>query len=163
MGIPDEPWIGAYMRRKDREIKSKEEIESVIRESLVCRLGMADENGPYIVPLSFGYADGCLFFHSAKEGRKLNILRKNNKVCFEVDMVGEIVRGDKACDWGMKFKSVIGFGNAFIVEDVELKKAALDVIMRHYSAGSFEYDEKKLDSTVVIKVEIESMTGKKKE
>jgi nitroimidazol reductase NimA-like FMN-containing flavoprotein (pyridoxamine 5'-phosphate oxidase superfamily) len=151
------------LRRKDREIKSKEEIESVIQKSLVCRLGMDDEDGPYIVPLSFGYADGCLFFHSAKEGRKLNILRRNNKVCFEVDMVGEMVRGDKACDWGMKFESVIGFGKAFIVEDALSKKAALDVIMSHYSAGSFEYDEKKLDRTVVIKVEIESMTGKKKE
>ncbi|MFO7665119.1 MAG: pyridoxamine 5'-phosphate oxidase family protein [Desulfobacterales bacterium] len=150
------------MRRKDREIKSKEEIESVIQKALVCRLGMADENGPYIVPLSFGYADGRLFFHSAKEGRKLDILKKNNKVCFEVDMVGEIVKGDKACDWGMKFKSVIGFGNAFIVEDVELKKAALDLIMAHYSAGSFEYDDKKLERTVVIKIEIESMTGKER-
>lgn len=150
------------MRRKDREIKSKEEIESVIRNSLVCRLGMADEDGPYIVPLSFGYADGCLFFHSAKEGRKLDILRKNNKVCFEVDMVGEMVRGDKACDWGMKFESVIGFGKAFIVEDALSKKAALDVIMAHYSTGQFEYDEKKLDRTVVIKVEIESMTGKER-
>jgi uncharacterized protein len=150
------------MRRKDREIKSKEDIESVIRKSLVCRLGMADENGPYIVPLSFGYADGCLFFHSAKEGRKLNMLRKNNKVCFEFDMAGEMVKGDKACDWGMKFKSVIGFGNAFIVDDTLSKKAALDVIMAHYSAGAFEYDEKKLDRTVVIKIEIESMTGKEK-
>jgi len=150
------------MRRKDREIKSIEEIEAIIRKSLVCRLGMADENGPYIVPLSFGYADNCLFFHSANEGKKIDILRKNNKVCFEFDTDKDIVRGDKACDWGMKFKSVIGFGKAFIVEDVESKKAALDVIMAHYSDGSFEYDQKKLERTVVIKVEIESMTGKKK-
>ncbi len=151
------------MRRKDREIKSREEIEAIIEKSLVCRLGMADEDGPYIVPLSFGYADNRLYFHSAKEGRKLDILRKNNKVCFEFDTDKEIVRGDKACDWGIKFKSVIGFGKAFIVEDVESKKAALDIIMAHYSSGQFAYDEKNLKRTVIIKVEIESMTGKKKE
>jgi len=150
------------LRRKDREIKSREEIEAIIQKALVCRLGMADESGPYIVPLSFGYRDGFLFFHSAKEGKKLNILRKNNKVCFEMDTDHEVVKSEKACDWGMKYKSVIGFGNAFVVEDIESMKAALDVIMAHYSAGSFEYDVKKLERTVAIKVEIESMTGKKK-
>ncbi|MDP3286393.1 MAG: pyridoxamine 5'-phosphate oxidase family protein [Desulfobacterales bacterium] len=150
------------MRRKDREIKSKEEIEDIIRKALVCRLGMADENGPYIVPLSFGYIDGFLFFHSAKEGKKLDILKKNNRVCFEMDTFDVIVESEKACDWGMKYKSVIGFGNAFIVKDIESIKAALDVIMAHYSTGSFEYDQKKLERTVVIKVEIEHMTGKKK-
>jgi hypothetical protein len=151
------------MRRKDREIKSKEEMEAIIENSLVCRLGMADEDGPYMVPLSFGYADNRLYFHSAKEGRKLDILRKNNKVCFEFDTVEEIVKGDKACDWGMKFESVIGFGKAFIVEETESKKEALDVIMGHYSKGPFQYSVKKLELTAVIKVEIESMTGKRKE
>lgn len=150
------------MRRKDREIISMDEIESIINKTLVCRLAMADGNMPYIVPLSFGYVDSRLFFHSAKEGRKLDILRKNNKVCFEVDAAGEIVKGDRACDWGMKFKSVIGFGKAFIIEDEESKRAALDVIMAHYGTGPFEYDEKNLKRMVIIKVEIESMTGKER-
>ena len=151
------------MRRKEKEIKSKEEIESVIKKALVCRLGMADESGPYIVPLSFGYREGSLFFHSAKEGRKLDILRKNNKVCFEIDTDHEIVESEKACKWGMKYKSVIGFGNAFIIEDMESKKTALDVIMGHYSGRSFEFEEKEMNRFVIIKVEIESMTGKKGE
>lgn len=149
------------MRRKEKEIKSREEIESVIKKALVCRLGMADENGPYIVPLSFGYRDGFLFFHSAKEGRKIEILKKNNKVCFELDIDHEVVGGEKACKWGMKYKSVIGFGNAFIIEDPASKKAGLDVIMDHYSGRSFEYQDEVLRKTVIIKVEIESMTGKK--
>jgi nitroimidazol reductase NimA-like FMN-containing flavoprotein (pyridoxamine 5'-phosphate oxidase superfamily) len=149
------------MRRKEKEIKSKEEIESVIQNALVCRLGMADENGPYIVPLSFGYRESSLFFHSAKEGRKLDILKKNNKVCFEIDTDHEIVKSEKACKWGMKYKSVIGFGNAFIIEDMESKKTALDVIMGHYSGRSFEFEEKEMSRFIIIKVEIESMTGKK--
>ena len=149
------------MRRKEKEIKSKEEIESVIQKALVCRLGMADENGPYIVPLSFGYRDGFLFFHSAKEGKKLDILRKNNKVCFEIDTDYEIVESEKACNWGMKYKSVIGFGNAIFIEDMESKKRALDIIMHHYSGRSFEFEEKEVNRVVIFKVEIESMTGKK--
>ena len=151
------------MRRKEKEIKSKEGVESVIQKALVCRLGMADENGPYIVPLSFGYRDGFLFFHSAKEGKKIDILRKNKKVCFEIDTDHEIVESEKACKWGMEYKSVIGFGNAFIIEDIESIKAALDVIMDHYSGRTFEYQDEVLRKTVVIKVEIESMTGKKSE
>ena len=151
------------MRRKDREIESKEEIEAIIENALVCRLGMTGENGPYVVPMSFGYKDGFLFFHSAKEGKKLDILKKNDRVCFEMDEVVRIVEAENACDWGMKYKSVIGFGKAFILEDVESIKAGLDAIMAHYSSRSFDYDEKKLKRTVVVKVEIESMTGKKKE
>ena len=149
------------MRRKEKEIKSKEEIESVIQKALVCRLAMADENGPYIVPLSFGYRDGALYFHCAKEGRKLDILKKNKRVCFEIDTDHEIVESEKACKWGMKYKSVIGFGNAFFIEDMESKKRALDIIMRHYSGRSFEFEEKEVNRVVIFKIEIESMTGKR--
>ncbi len=151
------------MIRKDREITSRDEIESIINKALVCRLAMADENGPYMVPLSFGYRDNYLYFHCAKEGRKLDILKKNNRVCFEIDADHEIVMSEKACKWGMKYKSVIGFGNVFFIEDVESKKKALGIIMRHYSGRSFEFEEKEVNRVVIFKVEIESMTGKKKE
>jgi len=147
--------------RKDREIISKYEIESIINKAFVCRLGMVDENGPYVVPLSFGYKEGSLYFHSAKEGRKLDILKKNKRVCFEIDTDHEIVESEKACKWGMKYKSVIGFGNALFIEDMESKKTALGIIMHHYSGRSFEFEEKEVKRVVIFKVEIESMTGKK--
>ena len=149
------------MRRKEKEIKSKEEIESVIQKALVCRLGMVDENGPYIVPLSFGYRENSLYFHCAKEGRKLDILKKNRRVCFEIDTDHEIVESEKACKWGMKYKSVIGFGNVLFIEDMESKKTALGIIMHHYSGRSFEFEEKEVKRVVIFKVEIESMTGKR--
>ena len=148
------------MIRKDREITSRDEIESIINKAFVCRLAMADENGPYIVPLSFGYREGSLYFHCAKEGRKLDILKKNKRVCFEIDTGQEIVESEKACKWGMKYKSVIGFGNALFIEDMESKKTALNIIMRHYSGRSFEFEEKEVKRVVIFKVEIESMTGK---
>ena len=71
------------MRRKDKEIKDKEVIESIIKRATVCRIALSENNVPYIVPLSFGYKDNCLYFHSAPEGRKIDIIKQNNNVCFE--------------------------------------------------------------------------------
>ena len=149
------------MRRKEKEITDKSEIKSIIRKSLVCRLGIADNGMPYIVPLCFGYKDNCLYFHSAREGRKIEILKYNNKVCFEFDGSLEVQSGKAACDWGMQYRSVIGYGKASFVEDPEEKRMGLDAIMAQYADGAFEYSEKALGKVLVIKVEIESMTGKK--
>jgi uncharacterized protein len=76
-----------------------------------------------------------LYFHSAKEGKKIDIIRKNNQVCFEMDVEGEIVKGQKACFWGMKYVSVIGFGQAFFIEDNIGKRKALDILMKKYASS----------------------------
>jgi len=149
------------MRRKDKAIVELAEIEEIVRKSLVCRLGLAEENRPYIVPLSFGFKDSTLYFHSALEGKKIEILRKNTKVCFEFDLDHEVVADEEGCKWGMKCRSVIGFGKASIVEDIQDKKAGLNAITEHYSCGTYDYSEAAINNTLVIKVEIESMTAKK--
>jgi len=149
------------MRRKEKEITDKTAMESIILESSVCRLALSEEDRPYIVPLCFGYEGDTLYFHSAREGRKLNILRKNNNVCFEFDIDHEIVEADDACGWGMKYQSVIGFGKGSIIDDIELKRKALNIIMQHYSRNSYEYPDKTVKKIVIIKIEIEHMTGKK--
>jgi nitroimidazol reductase NimA-like FMN-containing flavoprotein (pyridoxamine 5'-phosphate oxidase superfamily) len=148
------------MRRKEREITSQKEIEAIIREALVCRLAMVDGDSPYVIPLCFGYADCTLFFHSSGEGRKLEILRKNNRVCFEFDIDPQLKTHANACSWSMVYKSVVGFGNAYILTDPASKRNALDVIMDTYSNQSFEYSNAAIDETTVIKVEIDHMTGK---
>jgi nitroimidazol reductase NimA-like FMN-containing flavoprotein (pyridoxamine 5'-phosphate oxidase superfamily) len=148
------------MRRKDKAIGELAEIEQIVRRSLVCRLGLTEEDQPYIVPLSFGFKDGTLYFHSAPEGRKIEILRKNSKVCFEFDLDHEVVADKESCKWGMKYRSVIGFGKASIVEDIQEKKEGLNAIMEHYSGRTYQYPETAINSTLVIKVEIESITGK---
>ena len=148
------------MRRKDREITDIALIEEIIRNSLVCRLGMSRNDQPYVVPLCFAYSDNTLYFHSAGEGLKLEILQQNPNVCVEFDIDQEVVPGDKPCKWGMKYRSVIGFGKASLVENLEEKKRGLDAIMKHYSGRSFEYLEPAIESTCIVKVEVESMTGK---
>ena len=113
------------MRRSEKEITDKAQIDSIIRRSKVCRLGLSDDGQPYIVPLCFGYDGKALYFHCAKEGRKIDILRKNSAVCFEFDIVEGMVEADRACDWGIRYQSVIGFGEARIIEDVNDKQKAL--------------------------------------
>lgn len=149
------------MRRKEKEITEKNEIESIIRKSTVCRLGLADGSRPYIVPLSFGYRNNALYFHSAGEGKKIEILKKNNRVCFEFDIHCEVKTGETACAWGMRYRSVIGYGTATLIEDPERKREAMDIIMAQYADGPFEYSQKSFDRALAIKVDISEMTGKK--
>lgn len=149
------------MRRGDKEVTDKKAIEDIILRSTVCKLAMCDSHQPYIVPLCFGLKDNTLYFHSAPKGKKIDILKKNPNVCFEFDIFTQVIKSAKACKWGMNYRSVIGYGKASFVTDDDLKRQAFDVIMKQYADGSFFYEEALLTSTVVIKVEIESMTGKK--
>jgi len=93
------------MRRNDRAVDSLTEITSILEDCQVCRLAMCDEDMPYIVPLNFGYTltDGVLtlYFHCAPEGRKVDILRRNPRVCFEMDIPRELTTGDIACAYSM--------------------------------------------------------------
>ena len=149
------------MRRKEKEILDREEIESIIRKADVCRLGLSDNNIPYIVPLNFGYRDSCLYFHTPKVGKKIDMIKGNNRVCFELDIDHEVVRAENPCDWNMKYRSVIGYGRAFLLEDIDEKRRALDIIVEHYSGRLNEYDEKLVNRLAIIKLQVESMTGKK--
>ncbi|MFZ0612554.1 MAG: pyridoxamine 5'-phosphate oxidase family protein [Desulfobacterales bacterium] len=148
------------MRRKDKEITERKEIEAVIADATVCRLAMVDETGPYLVPLCFGFRDNTLYFHSAADGRKLGILRKNPRVCFELDCDTAVRTGKRACDFSMRYRSVIGFGRVVFVETEAARREALDIVMRHYAEGSFDYAEATLERIAVFKVEIDTMTGK---
>ena len=148
------------MRREDKEIKDKNIIESIIKRAIVCRIALSENNIPYIVPVIFGYKDNCLYFHSATEGRKIDIIKQNNNVCFEFDIDQELVKSKNSCSCSMKYYSVIGFGKAFFIDDIEEKRMALNIIMKHYSINTFEYSKNVIDNTAIIKVEIDSMTGK---
>ena len=148
------------MRRKDREITEEAAVVAIIENARVCRLAMVDGDRPYMVPLCFGYQDRALYFHSALKGRKIDLLRKSPHVCFELEAVAEAVAAEKACDWGMKYQSVIGFGRAEFIEDADDKRRALDIIMAHYDNKGYSFPEKEMNAAAVFKVAIESMTGK---
>ncbi len=149
------------MRRSEREITSLPEIEAVIQKADTCHIGLVDGNVPYIVPINFGYKDNTLYFHSAKEGRKLDVLRRNNNVCFEMDTDHEFVKAEKGCNWAMKYRSIIGNGKAAIVNDISEKVAALKIIMAHYSDGVYDFSQSDAERVTVIRIDIENLSGKK--
>jgi hypothetical protein len=150
------------MRRKEKEITDIRQIEDILNQADICRLGLTDNQQPYIVPLNFGYKDNCLYFHCAKEGKKLDIIKKNHHVCFEVEVDTKLVYDEEACKCTMHYKSVIGTGTAKILYEENDKMKALDLIMKHYvDKDTFTYSEKAVQAVVIIKVEINEMTGKK--
>jgi hypothetical protein len=138
----------------------KKEIEAIIRKATVCRLGMLDGDTPYIVPLCFGYRDNRLFFHGSIKSRKVELIRKHPKVCFEFDILVEPMPATDPCEWNMRYQSVVGFGNASVVETSDEKRRALEIITAQYAKGTHSFRESKLKATAVIKVTIATMTGK---
>lgn len=137
-----------------------QEVEDVLRDAQVCRLGLAEANEPYVVPLVYGYEDGAVYFHSGLGGRKLDMIRRNNRVCLEFEADVELVPDEKACKWGVRYRSVIAFGHATIIDDPEEKVHGLSVMMRHYFGRSWDFPEQAVARTVVIRVDIESATLK---
>lgn len=150
------------MRKKEREIKDRKSIDDIIRRCQVCRLAMCDDGQPYIVPLNFGYDGSFLYFHAAPEGRKIDMIKKNNRVAFEFDILNDIVKADKPCDWGARYESVIGSGKAEIVDDEETKRIALSCIMRQYGSEARDFPEDIMKKTLIIRVEILVTSGKAK-
>lgn len=151
------------MRRQDKEITDYGLIESILKDERICRIALCDWEKPYVVPMIFGYQDGYLYLHSATEGKKIDLLRMNNQICFEVESGVEVVPGEQPCNWGIKYYSVIGFGKAYFLEEPDEKRKALDIIMRKFTKENQNYPEEMLQKTEVIKVVIEEMTGKKSE
>lgn len=148
------------MRRKEKEIKIRKDIDDIIRRCRVCHLAMSDGDQPYIVPLNFGYDGSFLYFHAATEGRKIDILRKNNKVCFEFDILHDIVKAEQACKWGAKYESVIGSGTAEILDNQDAKKAALEWIMRQYGSDAHDFSEEVIKKTLILRVRVLEISGK---
>ncbi|MEA1970620.1 MAG: pyridoxamine 5'-phosphate oxidase family protein [Thermodesulfobacteriota bacterium] len=148
------------MRRKDRKINNVKDIEEIIYRADICRLAMCEGDCPYIVPLCFGYESGKLYFHSASQGRKLELLNNNRNVCFEMDVDQELVPEEIPCKWGFRYRSVVGFGKASFIRDLESKREALRIIMRSYSERVFDFTERELAGITMIKVDVEDMKGK---
>jgi nitroimidazol reductase NimA-like FMN-containing flavoprotein (pyridoxamine 5'-phosphate oxidase superfamily) len=152
------------MRRANREIKDPSAVWAIMEEALVCRMGLSDDGMPYVVPMNYGLGENCIYLHCAMEGRKLDILRKNDRVCFEMDLFREMKQGPASCGWSTRYESVIGFGRGVLVENPSEKRVALDRIMDHYGAsGPFSYSDEILAKTAIIRIDVECVTGKRHE
>ena len=150
------------MRRRDKQLTRHEELEEIIRRGEICHLAFSDEDIPYVIPINYGYSENSLYFHSAPEGRKIDIIRKNNIVAFAITADTAFIKAENACGWGMRFNCVTGTGRAVILTEKQDKLRGLAIIMSQYdNRGPWEFDDKSVDKTVVIRLEIAEMTGKR--
>jgi len=152
------------LRRTDKEIKDPREIEAVLREAEVGRLGTCVDGRPYVVPLSFAYRDGRILFHGAAEGKKLREIARNPMVCFEVD-VAELLPAENPCNYNFRYRSVIANGNARVIEDEEGRIEGLKLIVEKYAPGMGDRMKKetvdRLKNLAVVEIKIDEMVGKK--
>lgn len=151
------------MRRHDRALEHKE-ILDIIQECHVFRIAMVDGGKPYVIPLNFGYTD-CgneltFYFHCAKEGRKLDILRSNPEVCFEMDTRHQLTEGEVPCMYGYLYASVIGEGIVTVLENHDEKAAALTALMLHQAGKEFSFTPAQTAHVTVCKITVTSISGK---
>lgn len=154
------------MRRKDREITDFNEIMKIIDKCDTCRLALIDEEYPYIVPLNFGVdvVDGQVYFyfHSANQGKKLDLMRKNPKATFEMDCEHRIILYKERMSCTMGYASVIGHGTIEFVDD-ENKFNALKILMRHYHSEAFQFNTDLMKATTVFCLKVQDMVGKRRD
>lgn len=155
------------MRRKDREVSDINEQLDILERCDIVRLGLVDDGEPYIVPLNFGFDvvgdTVTLYFHSARVGRKLDIMRANPKVCFQCDCSTKLTKGSVPCAWSAEYESLIGLGEIKFLESPIEKKMAMDSIMRRYGyEGTPVYNGAVFEKVMLYKLEIHEMSGKRK-
>lgn len=154
------------MRRKDREITDFHELIEIMKKCDVCRIALKDEDGyPYIVPLNFGLeVQGetiYLYFHAAKEGKKLDLIAKDNRAAFEMDCDHNFILYEERMSCTMGYASVMGHGTIEYVAEEE-KFEALKILMRHYHAEDFAFNTKMMEVTAVLRMTVTDMTGKRR-
>ena len=153
------------MRRKDRQITDLEAIRAILDKAKVLHLAMIDGDRPYVVPLNYGYTleNGALtlYLHSAREGRKLDVLRQNDRVAFVLETnVSQVSGGDIPCKYGEAYASVMGEGRAVLLTDSAEKMAALSILMKTQTGSTFSFTPEMTDGVAVIRIDVDSFTAK---
>lgn len=148
------------MRKSEREIQDKTLINKILSESIICRIGLFDDEYPYVFPVNYGFKNNALFIHCAQQGKKIDLIKKNNKACFEIEDSYKIVEDKISCNWTTKYRSLIGFGEIEILHDFDKKKNGLDVIMNQHGKMENSYNNKLINRVLILKLNIKSVTGK---
>lgn len=153
------------MRRSDREIKDFDEIVKVLERCDAVRLAFNDGDIPYIVPLSFGMerkSDSLtLYFHSAQEGKKIDLIRKEGRAAFEADCAHRLVFDEEKGNCTTEYESVVGYGDLTFVTAEEEKLRALKILMKHYREEDFSFSLSVVPATAVFRLDVRSVTGKR--
>ncbi|GAA3192386.1 pyridoxamine 5'-phosphate oxidase family protein [Lentilactobacillus kefiri] len=158
------------MRRKDREVTDINEIKQILKDSHVIHSGFRTDDYPYVVPTNFAYEfDGdnhlTLYIHGAPEGTKRELIKKDGRMGFEIDDGGQLMvpKDPKENTPSFAYRSVMGYGDAELVDDPETKKHALQLLLGHETGqklADFDVSEKTIEYVGVIKITVKSYTAK---
>lgn len=149
------------MRRQENAVSDPAVLEDIISSNYICRVALSDGERPYIVAMNYGHRKNLIYLHSALEGEKIEIMKRNNRVCIEICDSAEIRESDKACSYGTSFRSIHCHGRIHFLSDPLQKKEGLSVIMKqHTGRADWDFSKAALEAVAVLKVEIEGMTGK---
>ena len=152
------------MTKRERQIFDPQQIQSILDTCKVLHLGLAVNNEPYVVPMNYGYTmeDGKLvvYLHSALKGKKLDMIRANPNVFFEMDCDRNPFDGEKPCQYGLSYSSIMGRGKAVIVEDVEEKKKAMSILMKTQTGKDFTFEDKLVSIVAVVRIDVSEYTAK---
>ena len=152
------------MTKRERQVTDPEQILRILDAGKVLHLGLAVNNEPYVVPMNYGYTmeDGklTLYLHSALQGKKLDMMRANPNVFFEIDCDRMPFEGRVPCQYGLVYSSVMGRGTATIVEDVEEKKMAMTHLMKTQTGKDFTFEDRLVSIVAVIRIDVEAYTAK---
>ena len=154
------------MTKRERQITDPGQIARILDTAGVLHLGLAVDNMPYVVPMNYGYCleDGKLvvYLHSATRGKKLDMIRANPNVFFEMDCDRIPFEGEMPCQYGLAYSSIMGRGVATIVEDVEEKKKAMSLLMKTQTEKDFEFQDRLVSAVAVIRIDVSEYTAKKR-
>ena len=152
------------MTKRERQITDEHQIRAILDAAKVLHLGLAVDNEPYVVPMNYGctWENGkmVLYLHSALQGKKLDMIRTNPRVFFEMDCDLTPFEGEKPCQYGLAYSSVMGRGTARIVEDVEEKIRATSVLMKTQTGKDFSFNERLVSIVAVIRIDVEEYIAK---
>ena len=152
------------MTKRERQITDQEQIKHILDTAKVLRLGLAVDNEPYVVPMNYGYIledeKLVIYLHSAVRGKKLDMIRANPKVFFELDCDLTPFDGKVACQYGLSYSSIMGRGEARIVEDVEEKKQAMSILMKTQTGKDFSFEDRLVSIVAVIRIDVAEYTAK---
>lgn len=156
-----------YMKRNERAVTDRAAIADIIKGCPVCRIALSDEPAPYIVPMSFGHTlDGdtlTLYFHCAREGKKIDLIKKNPTVGFEMDQLIKVTgKHDIACTYSCAYESVIGTGAvSFITGHDEKREALLAILEQLTGRRIFAFNDAMIEKTTVFRVVSKDFTAKR--
>ena len=152
------------LTKREQQVTDRDQILHILDTGKVLHLGLAVDNEPYVVPMNYGYTMEddklVLYLHSAVRGKKLDMIQANPNVFFAIDCDRMPFEGRVACQYGLVYSSIMGRGQATLVEDVEEKKQAMSVLMKTQTGKDFVFEDRLVSIVAVVRIDVTEYSAK---